>query len=250
LRRRAFLGSVGAAAAGVAVGLRSSRAEAQTAYLWPFYDSARGYGKPLLVATYKDAEGRAFLERARDGIIAGRDRELAVRLRLVELMSTDAVELGLLTKDRLKGPTSLAMIDDAPPRVVKAVSLDRWQPRAEFERLLRDAVPFTAGWLEARVALAQEHHGDDVAEVRRRIAAGQTTGNYGLRVPAVVALEALRRKGADRDRLLAGLLTPVEPKPKPAPKREVTDDCGLGMLLVSPLGARFADAFTKPGGES
>jgi hypothetical protein len=247
MRRRAFLRRVGAAAAGVALGLRGGPAHASD--LWLFYESVRARGKPMLAATDKSVEGRALLQQARSAIIRGRDRELAVRFLLVEFCFTDAVEIRLLTKDRLPaGRSSLAMIDGEPPRLVKVASPDPREPRRGLEQFLRDAIPFTSDWLEARVALALEAHGDEVGEVRRRIAAGEPTGEDGLRVPAVVAAEALRRRGTARDILLAGLVTPQEPIRKRPPKREIPDDCGLGMLLVSPLGARFANAFTKPPG--
>ena len=200
----------------------------------------------MLAATDKSEEGRALRrKRAMRSSVAAIATRGSVPARRV-LFHRRRIEIRLLTKDRLAAaPSSLALVDGEPPRLVKVASLDRRKPRRGFEQVLRDAIPFTADWLEARVALAMEQHADEVGEVSRRIAAGEPTGEYGVRVPAVVAAEALRRRGAARDSLLAGLVTPQEPIRKSPPKREIMDDCGLGMLLVSPLGARFADAFAK-----
>ncbi|HET9011148.1 MAG TPA: hypothetical protein VFN38_05000 [Gemmatimonadaceae bacterium] len=51
MRRRVFLSGVGAAAAGMAVGLRARRARASEPSLVSFFQEARRAGKPMLVVT-------------------------------------------------------------------------------------------------------------------------------------------------------------------------------------------------------
>ena len=98
----------------------------------------------MLVATEKREPERAVLGQLAVGIAAGRDRELAVRMMLVEFILTDAVEIKLLTKDRVNGPSSLVLIDGEPPRPPTAgdhgrSAVQRGLPRRRLRaRRLRD----------------------------------------------------------------------------------------------------------------
>jgi hypothetical protein len=248
MKRRVFLRSVGAAAAGLAVGLRASRVRASP-LLPPVFRSARSRGKPLIVATILSADERQAFLSAQDVIRLAPDRELAVRLLLVDVyVISDAEEIHLLTGARAKAePTSLAMIDGQRPRLVQEAHLDGEHPRAGLERFLRDTVPLSAAWLEQHVAAISRRDPNLVKRLRAQIAAGEPLGAVAQAVPAVVALEAVRRKGADRDKLFADLVTPApQPKPvvEPKPSRGMID-CGLGAQLINPLGQRFASVFTN-----
>jgi hypothetical protein len=112
---------------------------------------------------------------------------------------------------------------------------------------LREAVPLTVPWLEPRVALVEQQDPALIKRVRALIAAGEVTSALGRLAAPVVALEAARRKGVARQRVLAGLFAPAQPQPEPKPKLrdDVWIDCGMSMQLVTPLGRRFATAFIE-----
>ena len=200
----------------------------------------------MLTTTRSAGDERAF-ELARDTIAKGPNRELAVRLLLVEIFFTsDRESVQLLTNDRSSAePPSLALIDGEPPRLVRETRLEPASVQAGIERFLRQTVPLTTAWLERRVALLSRHDADLVKLLRQRIAAGLLPGALGQLAPPVVVLEAVRRKGTARDRLIADLLAPP-PGSKiefdKEPERLI--DCGLGAQLVNPLGRRFANVFT------
>jgi hypothetical protein len=241
------LASVGAAAAGVAVGLRPGRARAAGSSLGSFYRDAYGMGKPMLVVTLLSREEEDAFKQARDAIALGASED-AVRLTLVEICVTNVLDavLELTNASAQVGPPSLALVDGAPARLIKEEKLDRTQPYPSLLDFLREAVPLTVAWLQPRAARASRQHGDQVRTIRRRIAAGAPVGDLGQQIPAVVALEAIRRE-KDRARLFADLL-PAPPPPPPAPKPrkgEEIDQCGLGFKMLTPLGLRFLDAFTK-----
>ncbi|HET9011147.1 MAG TPA: hypothetical protein VFN38_04995 [Gemmatimonadaceae bacterium] len=191
-------------------------------------------------------EDHATFGQARDAIEHGSDRDLAVRLILVSLCeSEDDAAVRLLTNEKARiGPPSLALVDGAPARLIKEAKLERG-----LGQFLRETVPLTAAWLGPRVAEMSRHHREQVGDLRSLLAGGQLPGVLGQQFPALVVQEALRRKGAARDRLLADLVAPwnAPPPPAPMPKPgETIDKCGLAMNLLTPLGLRFADAFTKP----
>lgn len=245
MRRRVFLRGVGAAVAGMTVGLRAARGR-ESPLLAPVFRSARSRGKPLIVATILSAKERQAFQLAEEVIRFGPDRELAVRLLLVDVyVISDAAEIHLVTGDRAKAdPTSLAMIDGQRPRLVQEAHLDGEHLQAGLERFLRDTVPLSAPWLEQHVAAIDRRL---VKQVRAQIVPGQPLATLARDVPAVVALEAVRRKGGDRANLFAEMVTPAPaPKPvvEPKPRREMID-CGLGAQLINPLGQRFANVFTS-----
>ncbi len=250
MRRRQFLRAVGTISAGAAVGLRPSgvRAAERSAFL-PAVQAARGRGRPVVMATVRSLEDEQLLDAAQETIRKGPDHELAVRLLLVEIyFTTDRESVRLLTNDETNAePPALALIDGEPPRLVREAQLDAAGIHAAFVRFLRDAVPLTAAWLAPRVALLSASNGDVVKQLRRQIAAGQPLGSLGQVAPAVVVLEALKRKRAVRAKLLADLLAP-SPPPKIRFEKEPEKamiDCGLGAQLINPMGERFANAFTK-----
>ena len=250
MKRRLFLRGLGTIAAGAAAGLRASTARASepSAFL-PAVQAAYGRGRPVVLATVRSMEDEQALDTASDAIHEGPDHELAVRLLLVEIyFTTDRESVSLLTNDRPKAePPALALIDGERPRLVREAQLDTARLHAGLERFLRDAVPLTAAWLAPRVAVLSQTNGDVVKQLRSQIAAGKLPGALGQVAPAVVVLEALRRKRAVREKLLADLLAPPPPPriqfQKKAAKTWI--DCGMGALLISPLGERFANAFTK-----
>jgi len=252
MRRRVFLASVGAAAAGIAIGLRPRRARAAESSLVPFYRDAHGMGKPMLVATLVSREENEAFEEARSAIEQGWPKDDAVRLMLVEICTTNVPDVvGELTNVSAQvGPPSLALVDGAPARLIKEEKLDRTQPYPSLVDFLREVVPLTVAWLQPRAARASRQHGAQVRAIRRRIAAGAPVGDLGQQIPAVVALEAIRRE-KDRARLFADL-RPAPPPPPPSPaeppkprKGDLIDQCGLGFKMLTPLGLRFVDAFTK-----
>jgi len=112
--------------------------------------------------------------------------------------------------------------------------------------------------LRPRVARLSRQHGDQVRTLRRRIATGEPLGDLGQQMPVVVVLEAMRREKVARDGLIAQLSPPPPPSPSSPPspreppkprKGDVIDQCGLGFKMLTPLGLRFATAFTKGGDE-
>ena len=251
MRRRVFLASVGAAAAGVAIGLRPGRAGAAESSLGSFYRDAYGMGKPMLVVTLLSREEEDAFKQARDAIEQGASED-AVRLKLVEICVTNVLDVvGELTNVSAQvGPPSLALVDGAPARLIKEEKLDRTQAYQSLVSFLREVVPLTVAWLQPRAARASRQHGAQVRAIRRRIAAGAPVGDLGQQIPAVVALEAIRRE-KDRARLFADL-RPAPPPPPPSPaeppkprKGDLIDQCGLGFKMLTPLGLRFVDAFTK-----
>jgi len=243
MRRRVFLRSVGAAAAGVAVGVGARRAHAAESPLAFLFGQARRSGKPLLVASgvLPETFARALAELGRI-----RDLELAVRVKLIAMMTSDgADDLRSLTSERPNiGPPSLTLIDGEPARLIAQAKLvDRREPKREVERFVRALVPLTAAWLRPRVAHLSRIRPDEVNELRRSIAAGESLGPLAQDMPAVIALEAVARKGAARARLFEDIVLPTPPLPG---KEEDAVDCGLGALVLTGLGARFADLYTKP----
>ncbi|HET9011145.1 MAG TPA: twin-arginine translocation signal domain-containing protein, partial [Gemmatimonadaceae bacterium] len=142
MRRRSFLRGVGIIAAGVAIGLRPSRARAAESSLAPAFQEARRHGKPFLVATIiPDPDRRAFMA-ACDAIRSGPPLDLAMRFALVQpyLIATPD-DVPLLTPDRVTiDPPSLVMLDGERPRLRKQVRLDGDSPRRVLETFLRDQV--------------------------------------------------------------------------------------------------------------
>jgi len=258
MRRRVFLASVGAAAAGIAIGLRPRRARAAESSLVPFYRDAHGVGKPMLVATLVSREENEAFEQARSAIEQGWPQDDAVRLMLVEICTTNVLDVvGELTNVSAQvGPPSLALVDGAPARLIKEEKLDRTQAYQSLVSFLREVVPLTVAWLRPRVARLSRQRGDQVRTLRRRIATGEPLGDLGQQMPVVVVLEAMRREKAARDGLFAQLSAAPPPPPSPSSPRspleppkprksDVIDQCGLGLKMLTPLGLRFVDAFTK-----
>jgi len=257
MRRRVFLASVGAAAAGVAIGLRPGRAGAAESSLGSFYRDAYGMGKPMLVVTLLSREEEDAFKQARDAIEQGASED-AVRLKLVEICVTNVLDVvGELTNVSAQvGPPSLALVDGAPARLIKEEKLDRTQAYQSLVSFLREVVPLTVAWLRPRVARLSRQRGDQVRTLRRRIATGEPLGDLGQQMPVVVVLEAMRREKAARDGLFAQLSAAPPPPPSPSSPRspleppkprksDVIDQCGLGLKMLTPLGLRFVDAFTK-----
>ena len=211
----------------------------------------------MLVATLVSCEENEAFEHARSEIEQGWPQDDAVRLMLVEICTTNVLDVvGELTNVSAQvGPPSLALVDGAPARLIKEEKLDRTQAYQSLVSFLREVVPLTVAWLRPRVARLSRQRGDQVRTLRRRIATGEPLGDLGQQMPAVVVLEAIRREKVARDGLLAQLSAPP-PSPPPAPPREpkpmkgdVIDQCGLGFKMLTPLGLRFATAFTKLGGD-
>ena len=250
MRRRQFLRGLGTIAMGAAVGLRGSGARAsETSAFLQAFRAARGRGCPLVLATVRSLDDEQAIETAREAIRNGADHELAVRLLLVEICyTTDRDSVQLLTNAGAKAePPALALIDGERPRLVREAALDSARFKAGLERFLRAAVPLTAAWLAPRVALLSSGNRGVVDALREQIADGELPGALGQVAPAVVVLEAVRRKRAFREKLLADLLAPP-PLPEPRHRKEVDRmiDCGLGAQLVNPFGRRFANVYTKP----
>ena len=178
----------------------------------------------------------------------GTDRHLAVRLVLAQLYFTsNGDEIEQLTGDRPKlAPPSLAFVDGDRPRLVHEASVERATARDCIGRFLIDMVPLTPSWLQGRSATLARLRRDEVRRLEKMLADGQAPGALGEELPVVVVREAFRRRGSAREKLLVELLTGV---PKPVRSRDKGEmlDCGLGALLVTPLGARFADHFLTNG---
>jgi hypothetical protein len=249
MRRRQFLRRLGTIVAGAAVSLRGSgaRAAEPSAFL-PAFRAARGRGCPLTLATVRSLDDEHAIETARDAIRNGADHELAVRLLLVEIYyTTDRDSVQLLTNARTKAePPALALIDGEQPRLVREAVLDSARFKAGLERFLRAAVPLTGAWLAPRVALLSSSNRDVVDALRDQLADGELPGALGQVAPAVVVLEAVRRKRAVREKLLADLLSPAPPPKLQFHKDdERMLDCGLGAQLIDPFGRRFANVYAK-----
>jgi hypothetical protein len=213
MKRRALLRGAGVVVAGVALGLRATRARAGTeSMLGAFYEAARADGKPVIVASVVGltAEEMQYIQNPA-WILYGRDRELAVRVRLANIYaSEDQGAVRALTNDvpKVDSP-SLAFVDGDPPRLIKAAKLDEREWRRGLESFLRDVVPLNVRWLESRVALLLRDRGPEVREIRWRVAQGQPIGDLGIRLAAVTALEAMRRKGRRGQDLLKELVGPI-----------------------------------------
>ena len=250
MKRRQFLRGVGAAAAGAAIGLRATRARADGAVYSLQYDQARAVGRPLLLGTFDSWDDRRSFVSAQETLRDKADREVALRVLLVEFASTlDPLTLAALTGMRVRTrPPSLALLDGDRPRLVKVAKLDSVSIMAGVERFLLAAIPLDAAWLAPRAAALSRKQPELASQVRDRIAAGQPTRELGRRAAPIVVLEALRRKGADRQQLLDGLLEPEPPKPDlldPPKPQNVEKMCGIVVQLLDPLGARFANAYTR-----
>jgi len=229
----------------MAIGLRARRAQASQLQLGQIFGDARRKGKPLLVATVSSDEDKERFERAETVLFGAGDRDVAIRRLLIETATADRYDIRVLTGENMKGDSpSLVLLDGDPPRIAKELRLQNWHAYPKIEQFLRKVVPLNVTWLEQRVALLSRHDPEVVKQLRGRLAVGEPPGELGRYAPVVVVLEAFRRKGAAREKLLGELLVPrlIEPKKK----GEEVVDCGLGALVLSPLGARFADVFMKP----
>jgi len=148
-----------------------------------------------------------------------------------------------MTGDRpTLAPPWLAVSDGEAPILGEQMPLDRASFREDIELFLRQAVSLDVAWLEQRAALAERDDPDLVRRIRRGIQDASLTPDLARQAPAIVALEAMRRTGAARERLLQVL---VSRPPRRVPKAASLIDCGMAAMIMTPLGARFAAAFVK-----
>ena len=246
MRRRALLGGVAGAvaAAGATVATRAliGGASERALFLTAFH-ADRGRGKLMMMAHVGAAENQPAFDAAQNEILNGKDRELAIRLLLVHIQVVwDDAIVGSVTGDVPKlAPPWLAVTDGERPRLGDQVTLDDGVLQPSMELFLRQHVSLDVAWLERRVALAWCDNPELVRRIRRGIQDGSLATALARQAPAIVALEAMRshKDPSTRDRLLALLLPPPR-----RPERHMIN-CGLAAIIMTPLGARFAAAFTE-----
>jgi len=243
MNRRTLLGGIGGAAAGAAIGVGSltARYRERQPFLRTFR-AARGRGKVMVVANVATVEEQKAFEAVEAAILKGRDRDLAVRLLLVDIQVTCGEEARRLFDERPKFETPwLAVIDGEEPRLGEQIPLDKNRFWQDIDLFLRRGVSLDPAWLDQRVALVWRDQPALVRLIRQKIADGDLKTDLARQAPAVVVLEAMRRTGDARDQLLAVLV----PRPRREPKAPAMVDCGIAAMMMTPLGARFAATFTR-----
>ena len=95
--------------------------------------------------------------------------------------------------------------------------------REGVRRLLLDLVPLTPAWLNHRIAQLSQGRRADLQRLRAILAKGDPILPLGRELPAVVVREALRRGGAEQERLLDELY--AGPAPMGKPPSDERDEC-------------------------
>jgi hypothetical protein len=229
VRRRAFLRSVAVAGAAIGFGRERNARAAPAPSLASTYRKAQVDGKPLILTVLSDPatwQAGNVIESGEQQILRGPDRELAIRLWLVDRYAIpDKAGIGSLTGRRSKVfPPSLAFIDGSPPRLIKELAVTMERYREGVRRLLLDLVPLTPAWLDHRIAQLSQGRRADLQRLRAILAKGDPILPLGRELPAVVVREALRRGGPEQERLLNELYA-GPPARKRTPDDMPRDDC-------------------------